>query len=124
MIKLTRKSGNNLIQVEGETEMDVFENISSAEEVFSEANCGKCGSTEIRYKIRRVTDGKKEYKYPEMQCQKCYAKLTFGQSDNGVLFPVRHLREDGNYVLDKDGKRVAKGKNGWTKYNRETKKEE
>lgn len=124
MIKLTRKSGNNLIQVEGKNDMEVFENMASAEEVFSESKCGKCGSTEIRYKIRPATDGKKQYKYPEMVCSKCYAKLTFGQGDDGKLFPVRFQRDGKDYVLDENGRRQPKGANGWVKYNRETKQEE
>jgi hypothetical protein len=48
MIKLTVKSGNNLIQVEGESQIDVFKAMASAQETFGEEKCGKCGNTNLK----------------------------------------------------------------------------
>lgn len=128
MIKLTVKSGNNLIQVEGESQIDVFKAMASAQETFGEEKCGKCGKPNFKYVVRVAKDeAGDEYEYPELKCTNpgCYAKLSFGQEKKGGgLFPIRFQRDGKNYVKDKDGKSIPRGTNGWVKYNRETKQEE
>lgn len=118
-----RISPRATVVAEGDTQLDVFTSLASMQEIFGESKCGKCDSEDIQFKIRTVKDGKKEYTYPEMQCRKCWAKLSYGQMEGGALFPVRYLREDGEYVKV-DDKLVPKGTRGWVKYNKETGKEE
>lgn len=125
MLKLNKKLNNFVtIQAEGETQLDLFKAVARAEEVFGEHSCGKCNSESISFRVRVVQDGKKTYEYPELVCNSCYAKLSFGQMEGGELFPVRFQREDGEYVKDNNGKYIPKGTRGWTKYNKDTKKEE
>lgn len=111
---------------EGETQFDIFQTLAEMQEVFAEDACGKCKSKWLRFVVRNVQDGKKEYKYPELRCgnPSCRAKLTFGQSENGKLFPVRFKRQDGEYVKDENGRNIQKGNWGWVIYNKETGEEE
>jgi len=103
---------------EGESQLEVFENLASMQEVFAEEKCGKCSSDRLSFKVRKVPDGKKFFYYPELVCQKCYAKLTYGQSDAG-LFPIRYERKEKEYVKDANGKNIPLGTNGWIKWNKE-----
>ncbi len=117
------------VVAEGETQADLFSQVSSMEEVFGESKCGKCGSEEIRFGTRKAAKGKKEFTYFEMHCNTCRAKLSFGQSEGGVLFPVRYEREqneDGDTVYKKDAndRLIPKGVRGWVVYNKATGKEE
>lgn len=112
------------VKFNAENPMAIFESLSSLEEVFSEECCGKCGGNKLTHRIRKASQGKKEFDYPELICTACNAKLTFGQSDNGALFPVRYVREGKEYVKGPDGKNIKKGINGWVKYNHTTGKEE
>lgn len=114
------------VEGEGETQLDVFRNLASMQEVFGESSCQKCNSSNLQFVVRRVQDGKKEYEYPELRCKgdKCYAKLSFGTMEGGQLFPVRHERKDGEYLKDENGKNIPRGKNGWVRWNFDTKKEE
>jgi len=120
------------VVADGENPMELFQQLSSLQEVFGENCCGKCGGTNLTYRIRKAQKGKDEYDYPEMVCHSldiktgkaCYAKLSFGQGDDGILFPVRFQREGKVYVKDADGKNIPKGANGWVRYNFEKKCEE
>lgn len=123
-MKVTRHYTNVSLTAEGATHLEVVKELAALEEVFSEAKCGKCGSEDIRFRVRSVQDGKKEYEYPEMLCGGCWAKLSFGQSEGGKLFPVRYEREGGEYKKDADGNYIPRGTRGWVKYNKETGKEE
>ena len=107
------------VVAEGETQLDVFKNLASAQEVFGEEKCGKCGSENLRFQVRNVVDGKKNYDYPELVCRDCWAKLSYGQSDDG-LFPVRYERKDKEYVRDANGNKVKKGDMGWVKFDKVT----
>ena len=128
MIKLTVKSGNTLIQVEGEDQISVFKEIASAQETFGEEKCGKCGCTDLRYAVRtaKSEDGE-EYEYPELRCNngKCRAKLAYGQEKKGGgLFPIRFERDGKKYKKDENGKNIMRGSWGWVRYNPQTQKEE
>lgn len=113
--------GGRIIQVEGETQKDLFEQMAAAYEVFNETTCGLCGSTNIR-PVHRVAD---KYHFYEYACQEpgCWARLTFGQpSDNsGGLFPVRKLLPNGKPSW-KDGQEGPH--RGWTKYRGDNQTEE
>lgn len=81
---------------------EVFEELASISEILSEAKCGACGSTNLKYQVREV-DGNKFY---EIRCADCGATLSFGQhKKGGTLFPRRK---------DSDGKPLAHG--GWVKW--------
>ena len=114
------------VEFDAETQLQMFEQLASLQEVFDQKECGKCKGTDFKFYIRKVQDGKDEYIYPELHCSNlsCRAKLTFGQMKGGSLFPVRYEREGKEYVKDAEGKGVKRGNNGWVKYNRETGKEE
>lgn len=113
-----RVSGNVEVIAEGETQADVFENLSRMQEVFGESKCGKCGGSDLQFITRTVDDNK----YFELRCKAylkeenkfCGAKLAYGQhKKGGGLFPKR-----------KDDEDKYKGKNGWVRFNKETNKEE
>lgn len=117
---------NTIVTAEGDTHLDIFKQLSSLFEIFGEEKCLKCGGT-YKYRVRTVTDGKKTYEYPELVCtnRECRAKLQFGQSEGGSLFPKRFKQiEGGEYVLDENGRKVVKGNWGWTRFNKETNTEE
>lgn len=103
--------GSRLIEVEGVSQKDLFEEMAKAHEVFGEATCGLCGSTNIR-PVVRVVD---KFRFYEYSCQEpgCWAKLSFGQAQEGDgLFPKRKLLPNGK--PDKDGEFGPH--KGWTKY--------
>lgn len=119
-------SPTTIITAEADTQMELFKQLSSLTEIFGEEKCQKCKSDQgFVYRVRVVTDGKKTYEYPELVCRNrdCRAKLSFGQSDGGTLFPKRYQQKDGEHVLDENGKKVIKGVWGWASYNPETKEE-
>lgn len=120
------KDGRFACEFEGKGHSEIHEQIASFQEVFEECVCGKCGSTDTRFVVRIAKDGKKEYTYHEMRCNKCGAKLSLSVKDDGMgsLFPVRFERDGGEYKKTEDGKLIPRGKNGWVKYNKETSKEE
>lgn len=112
-MKATMQFANIQVEVEGPDQKTLFGALASVSEVFSETCCGLCKSTDIRPAVRNVPDGKKVHQYYEMVCNKCRAKLAFGQStDTTTLFPKRRLKngqpdmENGDYGDHK----------GWHKY--------
>jgi hypothetical protein len=75
------------IEVEGESEQDLFKSVSRAKEVFGHVKCGKCQS-KADYVTRKDSE---ENDWLEMVCQnpKCRAKLVFGsvKGKDQKLFP-------------------------------------
>jgi len=98
-MKVTAKIGEKLVfEVEEKSQTDVFEQVATLQEVFGNSVCGACGSSDIKYIVR---EDKEEHKYYEMACQKCRAKLSFGQHKKGqTLFPKR---KDGDKWLENQG---------------------
>ena len=100
-----RVRGNLTIELEGEKQRDLFRAIASAQEVFGERCCGKCGSSDLRFRVRRNRD---EQEFFELLCLRCYAVLEFGvHKTGGTLFPRRKggvaalfLREEGHAPPD------------------------
>jgi len=109
-MKVTYNTDKMSVELEGETQRDLFGQLAAFQEVFDETLCKKCDSTNVKFVVRQVEDNE----YYELKCQDCGAKLAFGcMKKGGGLFPKRKDPE-GNWLNDR----------GWVKYNRETGKEE
>lgn len=110
-MKVSHRSANGRIEVfaEGETQKEVFRQLSSLQEVFEQDYCGVCGGNLLRYVVRTVEDND----FYELHClsfdktsnKSCRAKLAFGQhkGKEGTLFPKRK---------DAEGKYLPN--NGWS----------
>jgi DNA-directed RNA polymerase subunit RPC12/RpoP len=103
------RDGRLNVELEGESQKDIFQSISRFQEVFEESVCGKCSSDNIRYVVRNVDDNC----YHELRCNDCQSKLAFGaHKQGGGLFPKR---KDGDTWLDN---------RGWVKWNPKTEQNE
>ena len=106
-MKISYNAGKISVELEGDTQKDLFAQLSAFQEVFDESTCGKCGSTNLRF-VTREGDGNSYY---EIRCLDCGARLEFGQSkQGGGLFPRRKSKE-GEWLPD----------GGWVKWNSKTK---
>jgi ribosomal protein L40E len=106
----TTKNGRLKVELEGDSQKDLFEAISKFQEVFDETSCGKCQSENLRFVVRNVEDNL----YYELRCLDCGARLSFGvHKKGGGLFPKRK---------DNDGKWLPDG--GWLKWNPKTEQSE
>jgi hypothetical protein len=89
-------NARTIVEVEGETVKDVFDELAGAEEVFAIDQCGLCGTAGVRHVVRHVD----KYSYYEAHCTnaECRARFAFGQSRDvpGGLFPQRKDK-DGNW---------------------------
>ena len=109
-VKYTDTNGGFSVELEGDTQKEIFSQLAKFQEIFGETQCGKCGSTNLRFVVRVVDDNE----YYEIRCLDCGAKLSFGlNKKGGGLFPKKKA-EDGSWLPDK----------GWMKYNRVTQKVE
>lgn len=92
MAKVSVTSGNVTVEAEGQKEL--FETLAQYQEVFAIAKCKGCEGANLRFTVREADDKKgKSHKYYELRCQDCFAKLPFGQHDNGqTLFPKDWVR--------------------------------
>ena len=103
------KNGRISVELEGDSQRDIFAEIARFQEVFEETACGKCGSENLRFVVRNVDDNL----YYELRCADCGAKLSFGShKKGGGLFPKR-----------KDGDNWLPAR-GWVKGNPKTEKNE
>jgi len=111
-ITYTSKSGRLAAEFDEKSQKDLFQQISTFQEVFEETKCGVCGNEDLRFVVRNVKDND----FYELHCLSisCKSRLAFGQHKKGeTLFPSRK---------DDEGKWLRNG--GWTKWNPDTKKEE
>ncbi len=116
-MKANWKFGEMYFEFEAATPKDLFVQIAAAQTTFQDTVCGSCGSGDIVYIDREAVSGKKTYQYLEISCQKCKAKLSFGQKEGGVIYPKRtKTDDDGKSVKDENGKTVYLEKGGWTKF--------
>lgn len=93
-------------------DIDLFEALAELDntDIVASQTCGKCNSGNVKYVVREVDDNK----YYEYRCMNCYAKLQCGVNKKG----------GGLFIKRRDDEGKIKGSNGWTKYNKETEKEE
>ncbi len=97
------EDGRMHIELSGENVKDLFERISEFQEVFeADTACGCCNSASVRFMARTVD----EYKFYELSCRDCTARMSFGQAKKGgALFPKRR---------DEDGRPLPN--RGWAKF--------
>jgi ribosomal protein L40E len=110
-MKLNYKTANGRInvEIEGDSQRDLFAGIARFQEVFEESKCGKCGSENLRFVVRTVDDNE----FFELRCLDCGARLSFGANKKGGgLFPKR---KDGDAWLPD---------RGWVKWNPKTEQNE
>ncbi len=114
-----------VVVVEGDTLLETFKQLGDAQQVFSVNQCGCCKSTDIKFVLRKAVSGKKEFAYPEIHCQKCRARLSYGQSEGGIIYPKTkwsQLISESDQEQWKDSKEYADNhygflpNNGWFKY--------
>ena len=109
-MKVTYTSGKISVEIEADTQIELFQRLAKFQEIIAETKCGKCDSENIRFQVRNVDDNL----YYELKCMDCGAKLAFGvMKKGGRLFPKRKDKE-GNWLPD----------GGWVKWNPDTQREE
>lgn len=97
------------ISFEASGQKEIFQQLAALSEIFSHSVCGACKSPDIRYVVRETSKGNKKFQYHELHCQKCRARLAFGQhSEGGTLFPKKK-DESGEFLPN----------NGWVKFTKE-----
>lgn len=108
-VNYTSRNGRISVELEGDGQREIFEQISRFQEVFEEASCAKCGSDNVKFVVRNVDDNM----YYELRCQDCGARLSFGShKKGGGLFPKR--KDGDTWLPDR----------GWVKWNPKTEKNE
>ena len=103
-MKITRKlSTNTVVEAEGATMVELFEQLSQLEEIFRPGACGLCKGTQVGFRTREVGG----VKFHEAVCHGCGAAFAFGQRKGagGQMFPQRK---------DADGN--VKPNGGWSKW--------
>ena len=109
-VNYTTSNKRITVEFEGDSQRDIFEQISKFQEVFEQSVCGKCGHENLRFVVRTVDDNQ----YYELRGTNCGARLAFGaHKKGGGLFP-RRKDGDGNWLPDQ----------GWVKWNPKTEKNE
>lgn len=117
-VQYTTRDGRMTVEIEGKTQVDIFEQLAAFTEVFEDRTCTRNGksSDNVRYVVR---ENEAEDKFYELHCldkdaNLIGARLAFGQhKKGGTLYPKRKDK-DGNWLPN----------NGWTKFNKATGKDE
>lgn len=85
-------------ELEGAGQKELFKELATVQEIFSEEKCGACKKDNIKFVVRNVEDND----YYEMRCLSCGAALSFGQhKKGGTLFPKR--KDENSNWLDNGG---------------------
>ena len=127
-MKAVVQTKRGTIEVEGDTQAELFKEMASVQEVFDEAACGLCGCKDIRMVVRK---NKEDDLFFEYQCQgvvennsrkeRCRGYLALGQNKKGGgLFPIRALAENGK--PDRENGKFGRHC-GWTRFRGEPKAE-
>jgi hypothetical protein len=98
-MKITYKASDKLqFELEGSGQKEVFKELATIQEIFSEDKCGSCKKDDLRFIVRNVESND----YYELRCNDCGAVLAFGQhKKGGTLFPKR--KDDENNWLPNNG---------------------
>ncbi len=100
------------IEIEAESQKELFEGIAGLQGVFNNNQCSVCGTERPNFIVRKASSDKgRTFNYYELQCRnnECRAKLHFGVHEEGeTLFPKRK-NEDGTYHA-KQGWKIWDGK--------------
>jgi hypothetical protein len=137
MLELFHKiNAKTTVKVEGDNPQAVFQNLATMQSVFSVDKCGCCGSDDLKYVARKAQGQKnKVYEYLELWCSKCYARLSFGISDDGQIYPKLKISQLAVEKSESDKKRAEENEEyakknygnlmnaGWFKYKAEKKEE-
>jgi hypothetical protein len=122
-MQVSKDLGNGLVvTAQGETIVEVWEELAKLTEVFGEkrATKGSDAGTDLVYTVR--VQGK--FKFYELTCPSIKAKLAFGVGDGenkGNLYPKRmKTGAGGKAVKDSEGKGIYLPDRGWFRWNRET----
>jgi hypothetical protein len=90
-------------ELEGSTQKDIFEELSSVGEVFGgSTSCGKCQSTNVHFRMRKVDANK----FFEKSCGDCGASLSYGCHRVGDTLFKKVKNEDGSWIDNR----------GWVRY--------
>jgi hypothetical protein len=111
-MKVTYTTANSRlsVEIEGDTQKKIFEQLAAFQEVFENTQCGKCQGENITNIVREV-GGNSFY---ELRCLDCHARLSFGQHRQGdSLFPVRKAGENDKSGLE-EGVYLPDG--GWMRW--------
>ena len=86
-MKVQRKiTSTTIVEVEGDTLTEVFEQLAALEEIFGGPNaCGRCKKTDLRHQVRTVDKNK----FYELVCLSCRSTFRFGvrREPVGAMFP-------------------------------------
>ena len=84
-MKVTYTSGKISVEIEADTQIELFQQLANFQEIFAETKCGKCGSEHTKYVCRLDKD---ENDWLEVVCQECRAEVIFGRAKKGgVIYP-------------------------------------
>ncbi len=106
-----------LVEVEGKTQLELFDQLATVSEVFGISVCGVCECKDVQFAKRSVDNNN----YYEMVCMSpaCGARLSMGLSKQkpGEMFPIRKLITKGPEKGKPSRKLGEFGPtNGFTKY--------
>lgn len=77
-----------IVNFEADKATDIFNELASLQELFSNTECGACKSNDIRFVVRKDEE---ENEYYELVCNHCRSRLPFGQKKkpSGSLYPKK-----------------------------------
>ena len=55
-VNYTTSNGRISVEIEGDTQVEIFQQLANFQEIFAETTCGKCESENIRFQVRNVDD--------------------------------------------------------------------
>jgi len=107
--------GRTTVVGEGQSHVDVFRQLVDLQDLFGNSRCGKCGSDNTYYRIRKTEKDRKKFEYFEMSCRDCYAKLPYHMHDDdkkGSMYIQKRVPDE------KKEPNTEYYEGGWEKYNK------
>jgi len=96
-----------VVELDFTNHTELFEQLASLGEVFGISKCEKCKKDNIKFVVR--TDDE-DHKYYSLDCQDCYARLSFGQYKKGGGLFIRRKDKEDNWIPDSGWQRWSKEK--------------